>query len=124
METGRHRFARVLVLVGAGLIGLGAARADADGPDHFRVIGVAVNDMLNLRAAPDSKAKKLGVIPPNATCVRNLGCRGGLSYQETATLSPAQQKERLRQHPRWCRVEYRGITGWVAGRFLTEGGCP
>lgn len=124
MEAGRHRLARVLVLVGADLLGAGAARAEADGPDHFRVTGVAANDALNLRAAPNSRAAKVGVIPPKANCVRNLGCRGGLSFQESTTLNPAQQKERLRQHPRWCRVEYRGVTGWVAGRFLTEGNCP
>ena len=124
MEAGRHRLARVLVLVGAGLIGAGAARAEADGPDHYRVTGVAANDVLNLRASPHAKAAKVGVIPPGATCVRNLGCQGGLSLAEYTTLSPAQQKERLRQHPRWCRVEYRGVTGWVAGRFLAEGSCP
>lgn len=124
MEAGRHRLARVLVLAGAALIGTGAARAKADGPDHFRVTGVAANDMLNLRAAPNSKAAKVGGIPPGSNCVRNLGCRGGLSFRETTTLSPAQQQARLRQDPRWCRVEYRGITGWAAGRYLAEGGCP
>ena len=102
----------------------GLARAEADGPDHFRVTGVAANDALNLRAAPNPKAAKVGVIPPGANCVRNLGCQGGLSFQEYSTLSPAQQKARLRQHPRWCRVEYRGVSGWAAGRFLAEGGCP
>ena len=124
MESGRHGLARVLVLAGAGLIGTGAARAEADGPDHYRVTGVAVNDMLHLRAAPNSKAAQVGGIPPGANCVRNLGCRGGLSFRETTTLSPVQQRERLRQHPRWCRVEYRGVTGWAAGRYLAEGGCP
>lgn len=106
------------------LLAAGVVRSEADGPDHFQVTGVAANDVLNLRAAPNPKAAKVGVIPPNANCVRNLGCRGGLSFQDYSTLSPAQQKERLRQHPRWCRVEYRGVSGWVAGRYLTEGSCP
>ena len=119
-----HRPAALCAFLVSGLLPADYVRAAADGPDHFRVTSVAANDVLNLRAAPDPKAAKVGVIPSNANCVRNLGCRGGLSFQEYTTLSPAQQKERLRQHPRWCRVEYRGVTGWVAGRFLAEGSCP
>lgn len=76
MAAGRHRFARVLVLVGAGLLGVSGVKAEADGPDHYRVIGVAANDVLNLRAAPNPKAAKVGVIPPKANCIRNLGCQG------------------------------------------------
>jgi hypothetical protein len=55
--------------------------------------------------------------------VRNLGCQGGLTFQEFSTLNQAEQAERLKQNPRWCQIEYQGITGWVAGRYLVEGGC-
>ena len=55
--------------------------------------------------------------------MRNLGCQGGLTFQEFQTLNPAEQAERLKQNPRWCRIEYQGVTGWVAGRYLAEGGC-
>lgn len=99
------------------------AQAEADGPDHFTVSGVAAADRLNMRAEPNARAPRVGAIPPGATCVRNLGCRGGLSYQEFTTLSPAQQQQRLRENPRWCRVEYRSVQGWVAGRYLVEGRC-
>ena len=116
-----HRTAALFMVL---ILAPGFARAEADGPDRFRVTGVAANDVLNLRAAPNPKAAKVGVIPPKANCIRNLGCQGGVSFQDYAMLSPAQQKQRLRQHPRWCRVEYRGITGWAAGRYLAEGGCP
>jgi len=119
-----HRPAALCALMVSGLLAAGYARAEADGPDHFRVTGVAANDVLNLRAAPNPQAAKVGVIPPNANCVHNLGCQGGLSFQEYSTLSRARQKERLREHPRWCRVAYRSATGWVAGRFLAEGSCP
>ena len=54
---------------------------------------------------------------------RNLGCRGGLTYEEFTTLSPKEKAQRSRENPRWCRVEYQGITGWVAGRYLAEGDC-
>jgi hypothetical protein len=47
-----------------------------------------------------------------------------LTYQQSTTLSKTEQARRLKQHPRWCRVEYQGVTGWVAGRYLAEGACP
>jgi len=109
------------------LLSLGAhhlpATAEADGPDFYRVIGVAADDVLNIRAEPSPHATEVGSIPPNADCVRNLGCQGGLTFQEFQTLNPAEQAERLKQNPRWCRIEYQGVTGWVAGRYLAEGGC-
>lgn len=99
------------------------ARADADGPDFYAVTGVAADDVLNIRAEPNAHARKIGAIPPDGTCVRNLGCRCGLTFQEFTEFSPAQQAERLRENPRWCKVEYEGVTGWVAGRYLREGHC-
>ena len=99
------------------------AAATADGPDFFQVTGVAATDTLNIREAPDPHTTKIGEIPPNGTCVRNLGCQGGLTFQEFTELSKSDQEKRLKENPRWCRVEYRGKTGWVAGRFLREGAC-
>lgn len=61
--------------------------------------------------------------PPDGACIRNLGCRGGLTFQEFTELSPVARKQRERQNPRWCQVEYRGVTGWVAGRYLAEDDC-
>lgn len=101
-----------------------SARAEADGPDHFSVRGVAAGDVLDIRAAPAADAAIIGSIPPRGDCVRNLGCRGGLTYQEFTTLSAAQRQQVQRERPRWCRVEYRGVQGWVAARYLTEGSCP
>lgn len=101
----------------------GAASADADGPDFFEVRDVARNDTLSIRAKPNPRAAKVGEIPPDGTCIRNLGCRGGLTFQEFTELSPAARKKRERENPRWCKVEYQGVTGWVAGRYLGEGDC-
>jgi len=43
---------------------------------------------------------------------------GGLTLNEFTTLSEA-QKEKIRQErPRWCHIEYKGIHGWVAGRYF------
>lgn len=116
---------RIALITGLLLtLGPGAPRAEADGPDYYRVRGVAANDVLNIRAEPDPHGTKLGEIPPHGTCIRNLGCQGGLSFEEFSTLSPAEQERRAREHPRWCKVEYQGVTGWVAGHYLAEGDCP
>ena len=104
-------------------IGAGAASAEADGPDYYAVRGVAAGDVLHIRAEPNPQARPVGQIPPQGTCIRNLGCRGGLTFAEYSTLSPAEQEQRTRAHPRWCQVEYQGVTGWVAGRYLAEGEC-
>jgi uncharacterized protein YraI len=104
-------------------VGSGTALATADGPDHFVVQGVAANDVLNIRAGPSSTERKLGQIPSDGNCIRNLGCQGGLTYQEFSTLSAEQRQQRERVNPRWCRIEYLGVTGWVAGRYLGEGSC-
>lgn len=113
-----------VLLLGLALgLGVGVARAEADGPDYYSVRGIAKGDVLNIRAEPTPQAPKVGAIPPHGTCIRNLGCRGGLSFQEFTALSPAQQQRRQRENPRWCKVEYQGMTGWVAGRYLAEGDC-
>jgi hypothetical protein len=112
-----------LIVAAALAVAPGSAAATADGPDFFQVTGVAANDTLNLREAPDPQAAKIGEIPPDGTCIRNLGCQGGLTFREFTELSEGDREMRLKENPRWCRVEYRGITGWVAGRFLREGAC-
>ena len=98
--------------------------AEADGPDWWVVHGVASDDVLNIRAAAGLHADKVGEIPPGADCVRNLGCQGGLTFEEFSTLSEAAKKALKRKRPRWCEVEYRGTRGWVSGHFLREGSCP
>lgn len=52
------------------------AHAEADGPDYYRVTGVAANDTLNIRAEPSASARKIGEIPPDGNGVKNLGCQG------------------------------------------------
>ena len=105
------------------IIASGLALADADGPDFFKVNGVASNDVLNIRSKADPHAKKLGEIPPGADCVKNLGCKGGLTMSEFTDLSKKEQAAILRKRPRWCHVEYRGVKGWVSARYLAEGSC-
>jgi hypothetical protein len=82
----------------------GPAPATADGPDHYRVQAVAKGSFLNLRAEPSTASPRIGRIPADAQCLKNLGCR-------------------LERDLRWCKVEFQGATGWVAGAYLAEGAC-
>lgn len=101
-----------------------AVFAEADGPDYWQVRDVAKNDVLNMRSSADFKAEKTGGIPHDARCIKNMGCKGGLTFDEFTTLSEAEKQQIIKQRPRWCRVSYAGTTGWVAGRYLREGSCP
>ncbi len=99
------------------------AFAEADGPDYWRVHGVDANDVLNIRREADPRSEKIGDIPPDGRCVKNLGCKGGLTYKEFTTLSEAEKENIKKMRPRWCRIDYQGTMGWVAGRYLREGAC-
>jgi len=99
------------------------ALAEADGPDYYSIHGVADNDVLNVRDDANAHAKKIGEIQAGATCVKNLGCQGGLSMNEYMTLSKQQQDELKKQRPKWCHIQYKGIDGWVSGKYLIEGSC-
>lgn len=97
--------------------------ATADGPDYWQVHGVASDDVLNIRSEANAKAEKVGEIPPDGQCIKNLKCVGGLTMEEFTTLSESEKEKIKRERPRWCYIEYKGIKGWVAGRFLREGAC-
>ena len=99
------------------------ALATADGPDYWQVHGVESDDVLNIRSVANGKAEKVGEIPPDGQCIKNLKCVGGLTYEEFTTLSEAEKEKIKKQRPRWCYIEYKGVKGWVAGRFLREGAC-
>jgi hypothetical protein len=92
----------LFVAIVAVTLGSRSVLATADGPDFFQVSGVAGNDVLNIRSEADPHATKIGEIPADGTCVRNLGCQGGLTFQEFTELSPAEQKQRIKENPRWC----------------------
>jgi len=99
-----------------------AAHADG-GPDHYRVTGLPAGGAVHLRATPSAQGDILGYLPAGTQCLRNLGCEGGLTMEEFTSLPDAQRRDLAMQRPRWCKVDYRGTTGWVAGRYLSEGTC-
>lgn len=108
------RWVVVAVLLSAGP----GAFAAADGPDRWDVTGVAANDVLKMHAAPSTRSRVLAGIPSDAKGLTNRGCRLP-SLRAWQAMSPAEQKRAARS--RWCRVSYGGTTGWVAGRYLSEG---
>lgn len=104
-RAGSMRALRALFLLALpAALASGTASATADGPDHYRVQAVAKGSFLNLRAEPSTASPRIGRIPADAQCLKNLGCR-------------------VERDLRWCKVEFQGTTGWVAGGYLAEGAC-
>ena len=107
--------ARISFVV-AGVI-LGAATGSAeDAPHRFVVTGVAPNDVLQVRDVPSADSRSIATIPPAAHGLKNLGClRKQASLDDWMRMTAAQRADAKLL---WCRVEYKGTVGWVAGRFL------
>lgn len=84
-----------LVLAVASMAGSSPASACAC-CGTYQVVGVAPDDVLNIRSGPGSKYRKIGEIPPNSGCVIKTGkCRS-----------------------KWCEVDYAEMHGWVHTRYL------
>jgi uncharacterized membrane protein len=66
-------------------------------PTLFDVTGVAANDVLNIREAPNASATIIGVLSPDARDIEVVG------YDDTG---------------RWARINTDGRSGWAALRYL------
>ena len=97
--------------------------SEADGPDYWKIHGVESGDVLNIRREANWKSEKVGQIPSNGQCIKNLRCIGGLTYDEFTNFSEAEKDKVKKDRPRWRHIEYKGTKGWVAGRYLREGSC-
>ena len=108
------------------LAGLGAAAGAQEQPQtldsfsempaYWAVTGVRSNDVLHLRDVPSADSKSLAGIPFNAKGLKHLGCRRNeMPFEDWVKLNKEARRAALMQ---WCRVEYKGKQGWVAGRFL------
>ncbi|MFK8251738.1 SH3 domain-containing protein [Ancylobacter terrae] len=93
------------------------AFATAGGPDRWHVQGVAAGEILTVRSRPDTSARVVGHLPANARDLSNLGCNTP-SFERWLAMTPAQKNAAAAN--RWCKVHYRGLTGWVRGRYLRE----
>ena len=94
------------------------ALAEADGPDSFRVVGVPSGHSLGLRTGPGLLFPIAGALPANAVNVKNLGCKGGLSFAEWQRASARERAASVER--RWCRVRFGNVTGWAHGKNLRE----
>lgn len=101
----------------------GEAIGTADGPDHYRVRGVASGRHLALRALASASSPQIARIPADAVCLRRLGCQGGLTFAEFTTLSDEDKRRQTAAHPCGCNVEDKGNVGWVRGSYLAEDAC-
>jgi hypothetical protein len=115
----------VRIIVAALTFALAADASPAaaeDPPEFWAVTGVAPSDVLHLRDVPSADSKSLAQIPPDARGLKHLGCRRNQPPMDLwARMNAAQRREALTQ---WCRVEYHGQQGWVAGRYLKRDGGP
>ena len=106
-----------LVIVATLLCTASVAFGTAEGPDFFCVKDVAKNDTLNLRESPSASAAIVAKIPHDACKLENLvQCVGRKG--ETIPESDAPPPDAPRPH--WCKIQYKGKSGWVALRYLRE----
>ncbi len=100
----------------------GIALAAADGPDFWDVTDVRADDALNVHTQSNARSPTIAKIPHDAKGLKNLGCTGVPTFAQWSRMTPSERQRAARA--RWCRVEFAGNKGWVAGRFLKEGGPP
>ncbi|SMH39939.1 SH3 domain-containing protein [Maritimibacter sp. HL-12] len=109
------------VLIGLLLIAPSAAlsQMDGHGPDAWRVVDVAPNDVLNMRSGPGTDHLVIATLPPDATGLQLVTCVPYFSFTQFQSLSETQ---RANLPPRWCLVEdpQDATSGWVSARFLAE----
>lgn len=98
----------------------GAGLADADGPDAFRVTGVAVGDTLNMRIGPGVDYAIAGTLPHDARHLPWEVCVPTVTDGQYFAMTDAEQAA-LKALPRWCLVHPEGVPrAWVNARFLSE----
>lgn len=74
----------------------------AGGPDFWEVTGLKGGDTLNIRASASTSAGVRGTLRNDGDVVSSLGCT-------------------MNGDTRWCQIRaQRGLSGWVAGRYLHE----
>ena len=113
-----RNFLTAVALVATLFASAGPAFAEAEGPDMFRVAGIAPGHSLVLRSGPGLFYPVAGALPHNATGVRNLGCKGGLTFAEWQKASARERAASAEK--RWCRVRRSGVTGWARAKYLRE----
>ena len=112
------RTSKIVVLTAAVLLArpIAGPTLAEETTSFWAVIGVAAGDVLHLRDVPSAESRSLARIPPNARGLKHLGCRRNQPALEVWMRMNMTQRQAAQTL--WCRVEYRGKQGWVAGRYL------
>lgn len=84
-------FVAVSLLLPACVVSFDAAHA----ADRWRIVEINPEGRVHLRQQATSRSRILAYIPGNARGLKQLGCSG-----------------------KWCKIEFRGKTGWVFKRYL------
>lgn len=115
------RAARRAALAAAAFLALSlpaAAQMDGHGPDAWRVVNVASNDVLNARIGPAVDYDRIAALPPNAIGVQVRVCVPTVSQAQYMALDPANQS-RLNAMTPWCLVFWQNRQiGWVNRNYL------
>lgn len=82
----------------------------------WRVENVEEGFNLNVRKGPSTEFDVVAELPTGTEGVRNFGCIPNLSPSEWNRLS--ERERTLVESMRWCRIEYNGVFGWVAARYI------
>src|SRR5690606_6057260 len=94
------------------------AGAVADGPSFWRVVGVAYNDVPNIRLGPSAATRTVGIVPPATRELPSPGCTATPTSDGYERMTPAQQARA--GDNRWCLTRLTGVEGWARGKFLAE----
>ena len=81
--------------------GSGGGGSGASADESFRVVGVASNDVLNIRSGPGTQFPIVAEIPPNGGDVAVYSCRQVAGYSNA-----------------WCEVSWQGVDGWASSCCL------
>lgn len=97
----------------------GAAWAEADGPDAWRVVDVAASDALNARMGPGTEYPVIGRFAHDERGLRQVTCVPLVTAEQHFAMSEA---EHSALPPRWCLMQRtdNSLRGWVAQRYLAE----
>lgn len=106
------------VALAAALAAATAVQANADGPDYWRVTGIAAGEELNMRRGPSTQFGIAAKLPHDTGALLNMGCYPDFSPAEWEALNERERK--LAASMRWCHVLHRGQAGWIYARYLKE----
>ncbi|MBA4800815.1 MAG: hypothetical protein H2040_03035 [Euryhalocaulis sp.] len=118
-DAGRQRFLMFLIGLLAVLLPPLSAHADIDGhgPDAWRVVGVAENDVLNARMGPGADYPVIETFAHDARSLKQITC---VPYYTPAHYFKLSEAEHEALPARWCLMQTAdlGKAGWVAQRYL------